>query len=96
MFVKYDKTNDMRFLYLNNAIVIEKGKECIAVGKENKMYTTEKAIAFDIATLTDDKTFIDRVKRFVKKAMQNENEKRRLNYFFDTFTNPIKATIQFN
>ena len=80
MFTKYRKTNNQRLLFIDNTIMIEEGNTIIAIGRENKMYSTEKTIAFDIATIKGvDKNMI---KRFVKTALIYNNDKRTLNYSF--------------
>ena len=80
MFTKYRKKNNQRLLFIDNTIMIEEGSTIIAIGRENKMYSTEKTIAFDIATIEGaDKNMI---KRFVKTALLYNNDKRILNYNF--------------
>lgn len=80
MFTKYRKANNQRLLFIDNTIMIEEGSTIIAIGRENKMYSTEKTIAFDIAIIEGaDKNMI---KRFVKTALLYNNDKRILNYSF--------------
>lgn len=82
MFTKYRKANNQRLLFIDNTIMIEEGDTIIAIGRENKMYSTEKTIAFDIAAIEGaDKNMI---KRFVKTALLYNNDKRILNYSFST------------
>lgn len=80
MFTKYRKARNQRLLFIDNTIMIEEGSTIIAIGRENKEFSNEKTIAFDIAYINEaDKEMI---KRFVRTALTYANEKRKLNYSF--------------
>ena len=84
MYVKYNKQDDTRWVYLNGAIVAEANGNTFAIGRINHEYTTQKCVAFDIAisanTPDTNEQALDKVKRFVKKSLKNENDSRRINY----------------
>ena len=94
MFVKFRKKNNQRLLFVDNTIMIEADNTIIAIGRENKQFSTETSIAFDIAIINEaDKEMI---KRFVKTALSYQNDKRRLNYTFfkeDTLNYKPKLTF---
>lgn len=80
MFVKYRKATNQRLVFVGGAMLIMTDKTVIAIGRENKEYSNSTTIAFDVALVDEeDKPMI---KRFVRMALNNEKDKRRLNYNF--------------
>lgn len=78
MFVKYRKANAQRLLFIDNTLMIEENNTIIAMGREEKDLSTDKTIFFSVAVLgTTDK---EMVKRFVRSALNYQNEKRRIFY----------------
>ena len=78
MFIKYRRANFQRLLFIDNTMMIEENNTIIAIGREIKDLSTEKTIFFSIAVLgTTDK---EMVKRFVRSALNYQNEKRRVFY----------------
>lgn len=78
MFVKYRKSNSQRLLFIDNTLMIEENNTIIAIGRKDEELSTEKTIFFSIAVLgTTDK---EMAKRFVRSALNYQNDKRRIFY----------------